>query len=267
MKDSKCMYARFAFFDRTGIQNFLECQAKKGWLLKSMRSYIWRFQRIEPKTIHYAITYFSAKDGDLPLVEQKLLYLAMCEQSGWKLVDQFGYMQIFSNEDEPPTPIETDAVLEIETIHRAVKKEVLWFDCIQILLTSIFLKNEIDRYIFATKIGVNSSVFPIIFFILFLAWYFFDIGRYYIWRAEAKKAALLDGSFTKTRSYPVVSCLISGLLLIITVYTFFAGLFSNIKGDPIACVTVIILLLLLVGIAIWLFLYLNRETQTDKNSD
>lgn len=267
MRNIKRVYAEFAFFDRTGIQNFLERQAKKGWMLKSVDTFQWSFQRIEPKTIHYAVTYFSARDSAIPSVEQKLLYLELCKQSGWELVDQWGYMQIFSNEAEDPTPIETDAALEIETIHRAVKKQYLFFDYFKILTASIFLKTEIDRFFFATQMGIKASVLPIIFFIIFLAWYCFDIGRYYIWRAKAKKAASLDGSFTKTRSYPVVSCLIWGLLLILVLYSFFVGLFSNIKGGLMGSVTVIILLLLLIGIAIWMFRYLNRETQTDENSN
>ena len=55
MKNTKRILAQFTFYDRTGIQKLLEKQAQKGWLLEKMTSLGWKFRRIEPQKIHYAV--------------------------------------------------------------------------------------------------------------------------------------------------------------------------------------------------------------------
>ena len=58
MRKTKRVIAQFTFYDRTGIQKFLERQAEKGWMLEKISSYGWKFRRMKPEKIHYAVTYF-----------------------------------------------------------------------------------------------------------------------------------------------------------------------------------------------------------------
>ena len=103
MKDKKSVYAAYAFYDRTGIRNFLEKKARQGWMLKSFSGDTWRFTRIEPRELHFCISYYPAAwnvERDSPLSQQRQEFVNFCEHGGWKLVCFFGAMHIFCSAEE-----------------------------------------------------------------------------------------------------------------------------------------------------------------------
>ena len=55
MRQTKYVVTQFTFYDRTGIQRMLEKQARKGWLLESIHPFAWKYRRIEPKKLHFAV--------------------------------------------------------------------------------------------------------------------------------------------------------------------------------------------------------------------
>ena len=71
MRKTKRIYADYAFFDRTGIQKFLEKQARKGWMLKSVKGSTWNFRRIEPSKIQYSVAYFPEAEKQNPDSDDK----------------------------------------------------------------------------------------------------------------------------------------------------------------------------------------------------
>ena len=99
MRKYKYMLAQFTFYDRTGIQKILEEKAEQGWHLDKVSNFGWRFRRIEPRKIHFAVTYFpkaSAYDPKPSEYQQDLI--EFCNHSGWKLIATAAQMQIFCNE-------------------------------------------------------------------------------------------------------------------------------------------------------------------------
>lgn len=124
MRKTKRVYANYAFFDRTGIQTFLEKQAMKGWMLCGKKASVWHFRRMEQKKLHYSVTYFpNGSESDTEPSEELKELMDFCEHTGWKQAVNGGAMQIFYHDAENPTPIETDALVELNTIHKAVIKE------------------------------------------------------------------------------------------------------------------------------------------------
>ncbi len=126
MKNTKHQLSFFSFYDFPTIEKHLSEMALEGWMLKSAEGTVWKYERIEPKQLHFAVTYFpkaSALDPE-PSDELKMLW-NFCEHTGWKLAVQAAQIQIFYNESENPRPIETDPVAQIENIHRAAKKSIL----------------------------------------------------------------------------------------------------------------------------------------------
>ena len=84
MRQYKWVISAFTFYDRTGIQFFLEKQAAKGWLLDKMGQFGWRFRRIVPTKIHFAVTYFpkaSAFDPE-PSEQQRRMQECRVETGG-----------------------------------------------------------------------------------------------------------------------------------------------------------------------------------------
>ena len=217
-KSFKTFRENFGYYDRTGMQEYLEQKASEGWkLVKKQFAREWEFQRIEPQKLHYAITYlpqFSNEDKFL-LSEDKNEYLELCAASGWQFVCAYKNMVIFLNEEENPLPLETDPEVELDLIHRS------------------FLKHDLPKSIF------SFAVFMTAFFYLlfsdnasegadldlgtfaFLSFYTaVDFLSYFRWRKKALAAAA-TGEFRRTG--------IPDKLLSVLVVVFF-----------ILCVTIII---------------------------
>ena len=123
MKDTKRRLMTFTFYDRTGIEKDLEKQAAKGWLLEKCAATGWIYRRIEPAKIHFAVVYFPAISMfDPEPSEKQKRFQDFCEHTGWELIASNIQMQIFCNRRENPIPIETEPVIEVENIHKSVKK-------------------------------------------------------------------------------------------------------------------------------------------------
>lgn len=207
MRNRKRIFAQFTFHDRTGIQNYLERMAQKGWMLDKITRWSWHFRRIEPKLIHFAVSYFAKTSSFEPEPPEELLrFREFCEHTGWQFCAEAAQMQIFYNEAEEPVPIETDAMLEIESIHASIKKQQL---PVYILLSAVMIMNaalRISEFIKYPIINLRSnlSLFVIlsvaVLFIMCVA----ELGSYFIWRSRAIKAAERDGSFIPTKGNRVL---------------------------------------------------------------
>ena len=126
MKDTKRRLMTFTFYDRTGIEKDLEKQAAKGWLLEKCAATGWIYRRIEPAKIHFAVVYFPAISMfDPEPSEKQKRFQDFCEHTGWELIASNIQMQIFCNRRENPIPIETEPEIEVENIHKSVKKTLL----------------------------------------------------------------------------------------------------------------------------------------------
>lgn len=96
MRQTKSIIPTFEFHDRTGIQRFLETQAKKGWMLESLGKYIWKFRREEAKTLRFAVVYFPDADLFDPAPgEAEETFRDFCAHGGWILAGANAQMQIF----------------------------------------------------------------------------------------------------------------------------------------------------------------------------
>ena len=58
MKNTKRRIEPLSFFDHTGISGHLEKMAAKGWMIEKIINTGWVYRRIEPKNIHFAVSYF-----------------------------------------------------------------------------------------------------------------------------------------------------------------------------------------------------------------
>ena len=59
------------------------------------------------------------------VIDKQQMMEDFAAKDGWTLLTRFGQMQVFCNTAEEPTPIETDPVTKVETIYRAMKKNLL----------------------------------------------------------------------------------------------------------------------------------------------
>ena len=204
MRKTKCLISQFTFFDRTGIQALLEKQAQKGWLLTKISAFGWKFCRIEPRKIHYAVTYFpKASAFDPEPTEQQKRFQEFCEYAGWKLAGSSAQMQVFYNEAENPIPIETEPVIELENIEASAKKNylpayylLLANSILQMGLLLGRLKDDLTGVL-----SSNANLYTALCWICIWIMCGMELLSYYSWRRKTRKAIENGGGFVPTRGF------------------------------------------------------------------
>ncbi|MBE6654264.1 MAG: DUF2812 domain-containing protein [Ruminococcaceae bacterium] len=224
MKDILKKVEFFTFYDKTGIEKHLEQMASVGWLLEKMSAFRWTYRRIAPKKIHFSVSYYAAiTDFEPEPTEEQQTFNEFCEHSGWKLATQTVQMQVFYNENDDPVPIETDPVLEVENIHRSVKKTVLVSYFLMLFLGFIMGVSFISTMLGDPILLLSSSIrlFTGIWCIAALVYSLTELITYFTWRRKAKKLSE-QGVFLETRGHRklgfaiVVFMLVSVVLYLIS---------------------------------------------------
>ena len=203
MKDIKKKIEFFTFYDKTGIEKHLEEMASEGWLLEKMSAFRWTYRRIEPKKIHFSVSYYATiTDFEPEPTEEQQAFNEFCDHSGWKLATQTVQMQVFYNENENPVPIETDPMLEIENIHISVKKTVLVSYFLMLFLGFIMGTGFVSTMLGDPILLLSSAsrLFTGIWSILALAYSLTELITYFAWRKKAKALAE-QGIFLETRGH------------------------------------------------------------------
>lgn len=202
MRKTKLRMEPYSFFDHTGISAHLERMVQKGWMIDKIASYGWRYRRMEPKTVHFTVSYYpKASEFDSEPSEDQKMFQDFCAHTGWKLICTSAQMQIFYNEEEHPTPIETEPSLELEAIHASVKKSFLpsYFSLLAVSVLQVFMFVSSLRSDPVALLSSSSRLFTGFCFSLLALLFVVELVRYFVWYSRAKKAAEY-GEFLKTPS-------------------------------------------------------------------
>lgn len=243
MKQSKRCLVMFSFYDRTGIETFLEKQAENGWMLDKTSAFGWHFHRITPKKINFSVVYFSkASAFDPEPSEHQLSFQDFCEHTGWRLAASNAQMQIFYNETDNPTPIETDAVLEVSTIHASARKTHLLsyygLAAVGVLQAALFIGRLISDPM--SVVASNASLFTGLCWALMLIMSIVEIVGYHSWYRRAKAAAEFDGSFVETKGHRNFQITI--LCFMLLAFAFLLISYGGSKMTMIAFTTIAVIL-------------------------
>ena len=211
----------YSFYDHTGMERHLEKMAAKGWLLESNGTTLWRYRRIEPQKLRFSVAYYPDATESDPIApsEGELTFWDYCAQAGWVRAANRAQLHIFYNTDENAVPIETEAVTQVETLHRAAKKNYLLSQWLLLGMALLY-----------TGFGILGNSFLALADILALRGTFMmclavptmflislsELIGYYRWRRRAVRNARELGRFTPTRSLPGVQLLTWLLLALIT---------------------------------------------------
>lgn len=240
MRETKRRMETFSFYDRTGTERHLERMAEKGWLLDRIGQFFWTYRRIEPKKLSFSVCYFpKASQFDPEPSEEQQTFYDFCEHSGWVLAASNAQLQVFYNERENPVPIETDPVLEVESIHRTMKKSLIPS---QLGLLAVALLNAgltVWR-LSGDPIGVLSSpagLFPSLCWVLLLVLIGVELGSYFRWHRKAVLAAE-QGEFLETGSHRKLQI---GALVLIAAGTVWFILSVALSGSRVMTVMTVVL--------------------------
>lgn len=203
MRETKRQANLYSFYDHTGLERHLERMAARGWLLCRISQFIWHYRRIEPKQLTFCVCYYPRATifDPLPSVSQEEFY-DFCAHTGWTLAASSGQLQVFYNEREDPTPIETDPALEVDAIHRSAKKSFLRSHGLSaaalLLIIGLFLF-LLSREPILT-LANPSLLMSTLAFTLELLNCAVEVSTYFLWRRRALRAAE-RGEFLPTHSH------------------------------------------------------------------
>lgn len=122
MKEHKRRLETLSLYDTPAVVRRLETMAQRGWLIERIDYLGWRYRRIEPQTIHFAVTYDPKArpegGGGDNVVD-------FCARNGWTRVLCWEQVVIYRNDDPDPAPLEVDPAQALEVLETAESKDHL----------------------------------------------------------------------------------------------------------------------------------------------
>ena len=192
MKDTKRQFKMFSFFDFDGIANHMEKMAAEGWMLSQTTNRYWVYRRAEPKKLKFAVTYFpQASEFDPHPTEELQAFNEFCEMAGWKPAASMAQMQLYYNENENPLPIETDPLVQVNTIHTAMKKNFIPSTLLMMVLSLAVLVMNVAKFFTnpINSLSSNADFFISFSYIMLFMISAVELGQYYMWRKKALRRA------------------------------------------------------------------------------
>jgi len=206
--------------DFTGITGWLEKMAAKGWMLDFCGTLFWKFRKIEPRQVHFSAIYLPIDcNAFSPVRTPEVEELEeLCAGTGWYWVSSMYQLQIFANEEADPAPLDSDPVVQVESLHRAMMQNVLPSNIILLVIAGVmalFCWSSIFTGNFYSNIGFGHWLAAFIFTIVILM-VLGELAIYYIWHKRAKEDAQ-SGFLRPTRSFPGLMTVFLAVLLVVYV--------------------------------------------------
>ena len=223
MKTKKRRLEYFSFYNHTGIENHLSEMAKKGWLIESISNLYWTYRKIEPMDILFCVSYYPrASDFDPEPSEDQQTFHDFCAHTGWQLACTWHQIQVFYNKNESPIPLDTDPIMEVDTLHRACKKNFLPSYYL-LLALGLLMGGYFIARIYFDPIGLLSSSSQLLTGFAYLSLLIIsllELFTYFAWYKKAKAAAQ-GGIFVDTPSTSKAQQIIGVFLLIAMAFWLF----------------------------------------------
>ncbi|MBR5537910.1 MAG: DUF2812 domain-containing protein [Clostridia bacterium] len=227
----------FSFYDHTGMTTHFEEMAQRGWLLDKLGG-LWRYRRIEPQRLRFAVVYFPEITGfESETPRGHAAMEELCAGTGWQLAATAGKFQVYYNEEADPVDLETDPVSQVAVIHRAMRKNFL--PSYGILAATAVLQLVMQFTNLTRDFGLQHS--GAVYYLSGVSWmmiptwsllllfYLLEMGRYLLWYRRAKKRAE-EGLMTPSVSSRQAQTLALLLLLMVVLSWVTTGAFTGFVG-------------------------------------
>ena len=238
MKNTKKQWRIFSFYAYSDMEARFEKMAAEGWMLTKITNQFFYYEKAEPAKVKFTVTYFAkASDFDPEITEEQKDFNDFCAAAGWEYVSGVAQMQVYCNRNENPVPIETDPVVQVNAIHRAMKKNFIP-SYILILVLSIFvIASQIGRIRInpVSALADNSTLFASVMYAFMAVTAVTDPYRYLVWYKKARKRAE-DGVWcTSAKSSHPLQFVVLALVLTVAVI-YFTSEFTHFR--PVFLITI-----------------------------
>lgn len=201
--ETKRRLETFSFYDRTGLEKHLARMAEQGWLLEKIGQFFWTYRKAEPQALTFSVCYFpKASQFDPGPSEEQQTFYDFCEHTGWTLAASSAQLQVFYNRRPDPIPIETDPVMELDAIHRTMKRSFLPSQLVMLVMAmlngALMVWRLVDDPV--EELARSSTLLTGMCWLLIVVLVGVECGGYLLWHRRAVRAAE-RGEFLTSHSH------------------------------------------------------------------
>lgn len=215
MKDTRWEIPMFSFYNYTAIQRHLEKRAREGWRLVKADRGRWLYRRMEPRDLHYTVVYFpdSSQFDPGPTDGQQTLQ-DYCLTAGWEPVTGWGQAQIYCSPLPDPVPIETEPSIQLDTIHRTMRRNFLPGNLVTLalFLFQLWMWGKDLYWDMAGTLSTPSKLSILAFILLGILADLVDLAGYARWYFRSKRSIASGGGCVPALGHPRLIRAILGLL-------------------------------------------------------
>ncbi len=159
MFSTKYRFENILFYDTDAISQHLEQMAQKGWMIVKISGNLYKYRKIEPKKVKFAVTYFpKVTSYEIYPTEKQRNYLDWCEQMGWQTVVLHNQLRVLMNEDVNAIEIETEPVTQLDNIHGTAKKTFIMTRGMAVISMLMVLTSLVLRFIADPLEFINNGI-------------------------------------------------------------------------------------------------------------
>lgn len=229
MRNTKRELNPYSFYDTEGLARHFERMAAEGWAPDRVGLFI-RYRRIKPQKLRFAITYYPDDGG----ADGEDVFLEYCAQAGWQQSAGVGDLtfwgdgaegeggglggrtrHVLCTADENAVDVETDPVLQVDAMHRALKyyhsMMIFWFGYMLLRIWDILtgLKTDPLNTLIYGMGDFLSCISPVVTLICGT-----DLICYNSWYRKAARTAREEHRFLPAKSRPWLQILERAALLL-----------------------------------------------------
>lgn len=261
MSYQKSIRVRIDPWDRQKMVRFLDKQARNGWLFCGFGNKGWNFIPVKPNIYHFSVVYFPADfEKDETAVSRLLEFREFCAHAGWELAGANQELQVFYSTRENPVPIDTDPLLEIETMHtmalRKLKPQFKYNIKQGLIYLTLGLLAFFENPVWAFTYILLITGLTIYFGKLLVG--LIRLGEQYVWHWQAKRYAEQYGEYPyslKHLPFSKIADVLVDIFLLETVIRYLG--IGRAIGLGVICV-------LTVGGAIWVTEWIDNQILRSK---
>lgn len=248
-KDKKSKYFVFFSYEYNSIREYLEEMALKGWLLKSIMGYSFKFTKTEPKKLKYLVEPIDKNSSsETQNLSSSIPSIEYYESAGWKYICEKGNLNIFySEESSSLLPINRDENEKFKCLFKSSLFEI-FPNLLIILILSFNIYNQISNGSIVYLLTSNLSLLSIIALILFTITNVIEIIFFISWSIKAKKAinnglAIPCSSFKKFKRKNLIKKVINISIISLILIFLFEDIIgkNNSLNEPISILLAILM--------------------------
>ena len=230
MRNTRWELNPYSFYDTEGLARHFERMAAEGWAPDRVGLFI-RYRRIRPQKLRFAVTYYPDDGGG---EDGEEVFLDYCVQAGWQQAAGAGELtfwgggamgeggglggrtrHVLCTADENAVDVETDPVLQVDAMHRALKyyhsMMIFWFGYMLLRIWDILtgLKTDPLNTLIYGMGDFLSCISPVVTLICGT-----DLICYNSWYRKAARTAREEHRFLPAKSRPWLQILERAALLL-----------------------------------------------------